>query len=969
MLYPNNKKLSSRFISFSGVGETGICIYASALARCRSLSLNAFPRSLGRSVVVSDGAEAPEAWRETERVVVDGLAADAAIERLHQAWFTRTPVVIDLRVDPATFRNGESVADDVWSLSPGLEIASDALQFLVWANTYDFRTDELIWWWGRKASRLGARVEGVCDVVLPDGTPVWIDGGPRGSVGATVDGRALVHSESVDAGNLRTQPDAPTPAAELAPDQAAAVAHGFGPARVIAPAGSGKTRVLTEHYRHLLEARRYEPESTIALAYNKKAQEEMTQRLTGLSPRIHTLNAWGYALLARARRARLNVIDERGVRDLVEGLLPAKVRRLNTDPYGPYIDGLSLIRLGLRDPEEVEASLDDVDGLASIFDPYRAELQRRGVIDFDEQIYGTLEHLLRDGAFRRDVQREHRHVLVDEFQDLTPAHLLLVRLAAGPSADVFGVGDDDQSIYGHAGADPRFLIDYARYFRGASMHDLRVNYRCPVAVTVAARTLLGYNETRVPKTIESGPGVVADPAGFAVELHEASDGASAARSAVTEWLGAGATPEDVAVLARVQSLLLAPHVALSEAGVPVNSILSEWALDRVGVKAALAYLRIAISPTKVRGNDFDEVRRRPSRGLPQWASKWLAKCRTIDGLRDAADRIDDEKVADKFRGLAEDLDLLAGIASRGASARELLVAVRDKVGLGTAMSLLDSTGAAGGSHLDDIEGLIQVADLQPVAAQFEPWLRDVLRRPATEGGVTLSTIHRVKGREWDHVVVYGVTDGLMPHRLAEDVEEERRVLHVAITRGIKRVAVLGDVSRRSEFIDELDGTAVARPRAAAKLRPTAEQRRSAPKPVAAAVVEAEVGLELRLTGGYEGLVVSVTPDGVSVRLSTGSAMTVRFGERVQHDGAWLELGAPPSPLDDAAAAALKAWRAARAKADGMPAYIVLNDKYLEGIAKRRPSTLTALRACDGIGPAKLETYGDEILAVIAQLTT
>ena len=96
-------------------------------------------------------------------------------------------------------------------------------------------------------------------------------------------------------------------------------------------------------------------------------------------------------------------------------------------------------------------------------------------------------------------------------------------------------------------------------------------------------------------------------------------------------------------------------------------------------------------------------------------------------------------------------------------------------------------------------------------------------------------------------------------------------------------------------------------------------------------------------------------------------MTVRFGERVQHNGAWLELGAPPSPLDEIAANTLRVWRTERAKADGVPAYIVLNDKHLAGIAKRRPSTLEALRACDGIGPAKLDTYGEEILAVLSDL--
>ena len=104
-----------------------------------------------------------------------------------------------------------------------------------------------------------------------------------------------------------------------------------------------------------------------------------------------------------------------------------------------------------------------------------------------------------DGDLRRAVQAEHRHVLVDELQDLTPAHLLLIRLAAGPSADVFGVGDDDQCIYQHIGSDPRFLIDYATYFPGAAEHALEVNYRCPAPVTEAAATLLTYNQRARPE--------------------------------------------------------------------------------------------------------------------------------------------------------------------------------------------------------------------------------------------------------------------------------------------------------------------------------------------------------------------------------------------------------------------------------------------------------------------------------------
>ncbi len=151
-------------------------------------------------------------------------------------------------------------------------------------------------------------------------------------------------------------------------------------------------------------------------------------------------------------------------------------------------------------------------GFADGFDAYRERLAARGAVDFDEQIYGSLEALLHDGRFRRRMQAEHRHLLVDEFQDLTPAHVLLIRLLAMPEFDVFGVGDDDQTIYDHAGADPRFLVDYGEYFPGAEATALEVNYRCAVPIVDAARTLLGYNRVRVVKEIHARRGRRREPA-------------------------------------------------------------------------------------------------------------------------------------------------------------------------------------------------------------------------------------------------------------------------------------------------------------------------------------------------------------------------------------------------------------------------------------------------------------------------
>ena len=930
------------------------------------------PAPLGRGVVVSAGEDPPASWSGAPVVTIDdGVLADPGptVRRLHEAWGRREPVVIALGTDPAQFRDPQSVPVEPWRVAPEAEPWFDRLHFLTWANTYDARAGDPVWWWGVKAARLDERAvatpDGEADMTLPDGTPAWVDGGPRMPA---PDGLTLVHSDSVDLGSLAVVPPAIAPTADLAPDQLAAVAHTGGAARVIAPAGSGKTRVLTERLRHLHRDRGYEPGAILAVAYNKQAQLEMEARTTDFRPRVRTLNSLGLWVLAEHRGGSPPVLDEPEVRRLVDSLLPGRrQRRANTDPIGPYVEGLTSIRLGLSDPDAVEASRDDVPGIGELFPAFREHLRRRGAVDFDEQIYGAVEVLLADGPFRRSMQRSCRHLLVDEFQDLTPAHVLLVRLLSLPALDVFGVGDDDQCIYGHAGADPAFLIDYERLFPGAVPHPLTVNYRCPVEVVDGARTLLGYNHRRVPKQIDPGPASDPAPGALRVVEHGRDDAATALVSLVTQWLDEpGVAPATVAVLARVNSLLLAPHVALHEAGVPVSSVLRPDVLERTGMRAALAYLRLAVAGDAMDPGDIVEILRRPTRGLPQWFPDRLHRRArwSLAQLTGLADQVGD-KDAPKVLRLVDDLQVVLD-SGRAGTTRHVLEAVRDDVGLGAAMGLLDRTGGGqGSSHLDDLDGLLGVADLHPDPGGFEPWLRAVFKRETAPDGVTLSTVHRVKGREWDRVAVFGVTDGIVPHRLAEDIEEERRVLHVAITRGRHRVGVLADRTRRSPFLDELAGTAPrSAPRPARAERPPAAPARTAAAPGG---IEAAAGLVVTVPGGYEATIEDADARGATVRLASGATMRVRFGERVEAAGRTAPLAAPGALWGAAASAEaqLRAWRTTRAQADGVPAYVVVNDKHLRGIALARPTTPAELVACDGIGPAKLERYGEEILALLA----
>jgi DNA helicase-2/ATP-dependent DNA helicase PcrA len=854
------------------------------------------PSVLGRGVVVLPGRALPVPFDGWPRLRVE---LDTDPGELHEAWLRRQPVVVELACDTDALRTKQTDQREPWQVPLHVEFARERLQFLVWANNWDWRTDEPIWWWARtKAAKLGAVEGGPADVVLPGGMPAWIDGGPRHPLSLS-SGEAVVHRDSVDLGRLTAARFSP-PSVSLAPDQLAAVAHDVGPARVIAPAGSGKTRVLTARLRHLLADRGWESEAVAAFAYNKRAVDEMAERTADVSAQIRTLNSLGLRLVGSRR-----TIEEVDVRRLLESLVELP-RAVNTDPYLPYLEGLRMIRLGLVNPAVAERET-GAEGLAELFPRFRALLADRGLIDFDGQLYEALARVLVDPRLRAG----NRHLLVDEFQDLTPVHLVLLRLLAAPAYDVFGVGDDDQVIYGFSRASPEFLLQYDRYFPGASHYALEVNYRCPPAVIDAARSLLSYNERRIPKTIHAAPERPAVVDEFVVRRVAAVDEAAALADVVEGWHKDGRGYADMAALARVNSALLPVQVVFTERGIPGRRPIDQSILGRTGIRTALAYLRIGADPGRIAAADVTETIRRPSRRIARNVVEMLTRrgSTSVSDIRRLASRLSGGD-GSKLAVYEADLQRVVQAVSSGDAADALRV-VRVELGLGGTMDTLDSARreADRSTHADDLLALEQVAALHRNPATFEAWLREVLtRRGPPEPGVELSTIHRVKGREWDDVVVFGVADETLPHRLASDEDEERRLLHVAITRGRSRVVVLADEDNPSPFVGELDGS-----------RPRGERKR---RPVRVAAAETAAAAE------------SAKPVGPS-----GSA-----GMRVVE--------------------ALKTWRKETAARDKVPAYIVLSDADIDGIAVRRPRSLAEMADCRGIGPVKLERYGDELLAVV-----
>lgn len=856
------------------------------------------PAELGRNLLVLPGAAVPPQWADAPRLVASATAE--CVQRLRELGRQRQGAVIEVadEVSPESLQ-GDVANEPPHELGPRHSLLRDDLRHLIVSNSVDGRGSHG-WPLLDSALALGATaaVDGEGDIVLPGGGRAWLDGGPFRFT-APIEGVPVLHRVVVEHGSL-TPPGSNESGAELADDQLAAVTHDGGPARIIAPAGSGKTKVLTARARHLVRRWNVPASAVTLVAFNKRAQEEMATRtrdMPGLQ--VRTLNSIALAVVNGSapfapRNSRRATIGEPEVRTLIHRLV-AFPRRRNADPVATWIEALTASRLGLRSPSEVEASYDgDVPGFADVAARYRQELERAGQADFDEQVLLAVELLLTVPTVRAAAQRACRVLLVDEFQDLTPAHLLLVRLLAGPDACVFGVGDDDQTIYGYNGADPAWLIDFAELFPGAGEHPLHTNYRCPGGIVRAADTLLRHNVRRVPKTIRSAR---PDDDGFLVAPTH-PDTVSQTVGVVQRAIAAGSPPADIAVLSRVNSLLAPVQAALSGAGVPCAGGVGREFLDRTAVRAALAWLRLAVGGDRFRSSDMEEAVRRPARSMHPRVADWAAEQSSLDGLRRLAARVTTPKDAQTLLDLTADIEVLRAKAAKGDTTAALLGVVFDQIGLAGTVAGLDATrhGMNRASQSDDLTALAQLAQLQPDPKQFEAWLRDALSVEPSDSGVTLATVHRVKGQEWPVVVVHHAADDQFPHRLATDSEEERRLFHVAITRASTEVTVVaGD--HPSPFVSDCSTEPAPRPAVIRSARPTPRDT-------------------------------------------------------------------PVSAPDNAAFERLREWR--RQAAAGKPAFTVFTDDTLRAIAAAKPTSIDGLRRIKGVGPAKLEQYGESVLRVLAE---
>ena len=595
---------------------------------------------------------------------------------------------------------------------------------------------------------------------------------------------------------------------DLNPEQLEAVTYGEGPLLVFAGAGSGKTRVITYRIMHLVLERSVPPGRILGLTFTNKAAAVMRERVERHLPGAPFLGTF-HSFCARILRIHgegVGIPGDFAIYDDDDQL--SLVRRviadldLDTDTFSPrsvrgWIDALK--RVGLVPDAE--------DHRAGIFEAYEAHLARQHALDFNDLLLKAVGMLERSEAVRSDLAGRYRYVLVDEFQDTNRVQLRLLTLLAPAPSSICVVGDDDQSIYGWRGAQVRNILDFRAHYPTAHTVTLERNYRSTGNILAAAAAVIHRNADRAPKTLwtSEGPGDPIEVISAPSEIEEARLAALAIRR-----LSASTPLSRQAVLYRIHAQSRALEEALREAGVPYRIVGGTRFFDRAEIRDLVAYLRLARNPMD--DVAFLRVVNTPGRGVGPRAIEQLRETRVP--LVEAAGRMPRTAA---FAALVRSLHETAGPPAA------LLGRIVDEV------SYLEHLRKAHGEEAE--ARILNVRELVAFAGGFED-LDSFLERVALitdldqlgedQEAVTLMTVHSAKGMEFDSVIVTGLEEDLFPFRPYSadpayeeraEMEEERRLFYVAVTRARSRLALAWARSRRlfgaerfrspSPFLDDI----------------------------------------------------------------------------------------------------------------------------------------------------------------------
>jgi len=585
----------------------------------------------------------------------------------------------------------------------------------------------------------------------------------------------------------------------LNPEQRAAVTLPHESALILAGAGSGKTRVLTTRIVWLIQTGQVSPLGILAVTFTNKAAKEMLTRISAMLP-INTRGMWvgtfhGLAnrlLRTHHREAGLpqsfQILDSQDQLSAIKRLM--KSLNVDTEKYEPkkvqwFINSHKEAGRRARDAEAFdEYSM----RLAELFEAYDAQCQREGVADFPELLLRSYELLYRNEPLRQHYQDRFKHILIDEFQDTNTLQYRWLKLFAGPHTALFAVGDDDQSIYAFRGANTANMAEFEREFAHGNVIKLEQNYRSHGHILTAANTLIAQNAHRLGKNLWTAEGD-----GEPIRLFEAYSDQDEASFVVEEAKTLnreGVAFSDMALLYRSNAQSRVLEHALFSAGVAYRVYGGLRFFERQEIKHALAYLRLLTNPED--DGAFLRVVNFPTRGigarsLEQLAetaarsgsSLWQAACTSGGKVSGFAKLIEEIKAATRDLPLAETIDHVieaSGLADYYRADKE------------------------GADRLENLNELVNAAALFSEESE-EATLDAFLAHAALEAGehqaeagrdaLQLMTVHAAKGLEFHTVFITGLEESLFPHEQSANeengLEEERRLMYVAITRARRRL--------------------------------------------------------------------------------------------------------------------------------------------------------------------------------------
>jgi DNA helicase-2/ATP-dependent DNA helicase PcrA len=660
---------------------------------------------------------------------------------------------------------------------------------------------------------------------------------------------------------IPVQPDASARGAHRPPDhdpqrlldglndpQRAAVTHRGAPLLIVAGAGSGKTRVLTNRIAYLLAAGDVHPGEILAITFTNKAAGEMKERvatLVGGRARVMWVSTFHSACvrILRAEHEHAGLKSTFSIYDADDSrrLMTLVARELDLDPKRFPARGLaaqvSNLKNELIDPETAaaQASGPQQRTIAEAYALYQQRLGEAQALDFDDLIMRTVRLLQKHPLVADSYRRRFRHVLVDEYQDTNHAQYMLIKELVGDSGELCVVGDADQSIYAFRGATIRNIMEFERDYPEARTILLEQNYRSTQTILSAANAVIDRNTERKPKRLWSEEGAGEQIVGYVADTEHA-EADWAAREIDRLCDDHGFRPADVAVFYRTNAQSRVFEEVFIRFGLPYKVVGGVRFYERKEVRDALGYLRAVANP-----DDTVNIRRvlnTPRRGIGERAEACVEALASRERISFGAalTRVD-EAIGVSTRAANSIKDfvvLLDSVREQAATAppEEILEALLQRSGyLAELEESLDPQDAGRVENLQELVSVAREYTERAAAADEEATLAGFLEQvalvadadqipsddPDHQGVVTLMTLHTAKGLEFPVVFLTGLEDGVFPHLRSlgdkRELEEERRLAYVGITRARQRLYLSRAVTRSawgqpqynpaSRFLEEL----------------------------------------------------------------------------------------------------------------------------------------------------------------------